>query len=146
MKNDNLEGYINGLAEMASVLSDKIGFSMMNVMRFDRADFEEEFLDATGLEVFPDLYQTDETLEDLFKEIFGTYEDARGMKLAAGLLHLLKFRLGDPAEVLRFVDMPSEREAASSYSGGWGPFYFMEDMFFVQFDEDVLLFMVGNDE
>ena len=37
-------------------------------------------------------------------------------------------------------------EALSGFSGGKGPFYIIEEVFLVQFDEVTAVFYVGNDE
>lgn len=152
MNSDYLNGYINGLLEGAIAASGKLGYHMVNAACFDRRTFESEFAELAGAE--PEDFLIEESWElpeDMFRAIFaGNEEDLEQLNesdnLADKLLYLISFEMGRAEYVMRFQDEDEVRENASGYMSGWGPFYYMESMFFIMFEKGVVLFMIGNDE
>lgn len=152
MNNDYLNGYLNGLLEGAATVYGKLGYHMVNAVCFGRNSFQEEFAQMVGAE--PEDFMIEESWErpeDMFRAIFYADEEDPEQRneaadLADKLLYLLSFELGNPEYVMRFQEEAEVRENASGYMGGWGPFYYMEGLFFIVFENATVLFMLGNDE
>ena len=51
-------------------------------------------------------------------------------------------RAGEPRRILS-VD---NRKLLDALSEGYGPFYYVEDIYFIEFEKMVICFMIGNDE
>lgn len=134
--------YISGLVNMASSCSKKIGLSYMDAECYDVNKFKETFADIYKIDVNNfKLHIIDNSLEQLFISIFG--EDD---KLISGLLHWINFYVGSYKNIYTVDEGCNVFDLLSCSEGGIGPFYFLEDLFFVEFEKVVICFMVGNDE
>lgn len=159
MSQDYLNGYINGILEGAIAANGKLGYHMVNAACFDRHSYKADLAQMAGCEADDfEIEESWEQPEDMFRALFdarsygGEIEDGgleeleNSTALADKLLYLLSFELGSCEYVMRFNDEDEVRENASGYMGGWGPFYYMEAMFFIMFEKAAVLFMIGNDE
>jgi len=144
--NRYLNGYIQGLADAAAIASDNLTFSGINTFCFDKDSFTEDYARLrrecgagdSNVELITGDLTPEQELSDLL--------DSEDRSFSSNIMWSLSRAAGRPERVLRFEDEPEEKEAASGYSYGWGGFYFVEDMFFIEFEEYVILFVVGNDE
>jgi len=129
--NRYLNGYIQGLADAAAIASDNLTFSGINTFCFDKDSFTEDYARLrrecgagdSNVELITGDLTPEQELSDLL--------DSEDRSFSSNIMWSLSRAAGRPERV---------------YSYGWGGFYFVEDMFFIEFEEYVILFVVGNDE
>ena len=81
------------------------------------------------------------------KKLFETLGDNyTGRKVSKLLEDEIKWELGRGCVLFEPENARDVCEALSGFSGGKGPFYIIEEVFLVQFDEVTAVFYVGNDE
>ena len=137
-------GLVAGLAEMSSDCCVN-GPSRLTAFCYGLDTFKAEL----SLEIGPDaqLFEqpSDEiVLMEIFSEVFG--EDYDSLRAASKLLSRLRAEFGQDIKVLSPVEPRLFCEAYSGYSGGNGPFYIVESVFAIVFEEAAVLFVFGNDE
>ena len=69
-----------------------------------------------------------------------------GRRLSRQLETEMKAELGAGCTVFEPENAQEVCESLSGFSGGKGPFYIVEEVFFVRFDDVTAVFYVGNDE
>lgn len=135
--------YLNGVCRMASACSEWIGCSEISADCYEASRFAAAFAEDYGLA--PEkvrLTPVPETLRQSLVQWLG----GKQPKLTDSLCWLINTRLGDPRQVYRL-----ENEGEIVASLGWGedgkgPYYFMDDLFFVEFEEATVCFFLGNNE
>ncbi|MBR2678816.1 MAG: hypothetical protein IKE63_05315 [Bacilli bacterium] len=133
--------YVSGLVNMASSVSKYIGPSYLQADCYELKDYVDDF--CAMYEIPKDIVHLEEykhSLEELLKSILGTSEG-----LIEGLLHWLHREIG---EVKKIYTVPDNKvlELIGAETGGYGPFYFCEDLYFIETDKMVLCLLLGNDE
>ena len=135
MNIDYISGYLRGLMHMASYFSKNIGPSYFEVDAFDKNTFMEDFKKQYGVDL--PLFESPKTFKEELSETFGDQEKA----IVESIIYYMGFQLEEPTKVLRLKDNSLyekiERKSIFSY---------LEDIFFVEFEECMVCYMVGNNE
>ena len=129
--------YVSGLVNMASSCSKQIGLSYVDADCFELKDYKKEF---------SKIYEINENeliLEDLnlsfgefLTNLFGENKD-----LIEGLIHWINFNIGKPNKLLTLKDNNILDKLSKD-----SPFYFLEDIFFIECEKIVICLLIGNDE
>ena len=129
--------YVSGLVNMASSCSKQIGLSYVDADCFELKDYKKEF---------SKIYEINENeliLEDLnlsfgefLTNLFGENKD-----LIEGLIHWINFNIGKPNKLLTLKDNNILDKLSKD-----SPFYFIEDIFFIECEKIVICLLIGNDE
>ncbi len=135
--------YISGLTHMASSCSKYLGPSYVDANCFSKKDFKEEFAKFYNVNINEiKLVEINKSFREVLTGIFG--EDVQ--RLIDGLEHWIHMEAGDPVKLYHIDDESNLAEQLSGCNRGRGAFYFMEDIFFFEFEKMVICFMIGNDE
>ncbi len=138
-----LSSYIAGLTHMASSCSKTIGPSYVDADCFSVGNYKEEFAKAYNISISEiKLVELKESFREVLIELFGndTY------RLIDGLEHWIHMKAGEPVKLYRIDNECKLPELLSGYNGGNGAFFFMEDIYFFEFEKMTICFMIGNDE
>ena len=129
--------YVSGLVNMASSCSKQIGLYYVDADCFELKDYKKEF---------SKIYKINENeliLEDLnlsfgefLTNLFGENKD-----LIEGLIHWINFNIGKPNKLLTLKDNNILDKLSKN-----SPFYFLEDVFFIECEKIVICLLIGNDE
>ena len=136
--------YISGLTHMASSCSHGIGPSYVDATCFKRKGYLSSFADYYHVSIQEnDLEEVSYSFEEFLKALFA--DDDR--HLIDGLSHWIGMEVGQLKKVFTIKEESSS--LLTSLGGeekGYAPFYFVEDLFFVEFEKMVICFLIGNDE
>ena len=132
---------LNGILELASVLSTWVGRSDVGVSAYTRTGWEKAFCRHYHVRSFTPV-QTDETLHSALNDWLGD-EPANLSKVVA---ERFEHRLGKALCVYRAKDEQKLLDALSGCNGHAGAYHFTEGAFFVAFQTHVLAFLMGNFE
>lgn len=129
--------YISGLTNMASSCSKQIGLSYVDADCFELKDYKEEFakihkIDENEL-ILEDLNQT---FEEFLTNLFGNDKN-----LIEGLTHWINLIAGKANKVLTINQDSNITEKISNL-----PFFFLDDLYFIECEKMVICFLIGNDE
>mgnify|MGYP006988880900 CR=1 FL=1 len=144
MAKANITGFMNGVISTGQAMSDNMGPSSLAISVSLSDRYLQDFARDTEAKEIPAVVETEATLAQELGAIFDGYDTEP--VIGARVADLLERVAGENPKIVRFADEAQIKEAASGYSKGWGPFYFMEDMFFVVFEDLTILIMLGNDE
>lgn len=134
--------YISGLVNMASSVSKTISKSYLQADCFEKKDYQKKFL--TMYEIPEDIFHLEEykkSLESLLKDLLGNSKD-----LIDGLLHWIIREAGEVKMIYTVPEDSKVMQFIGAETGGYGPFYFCEDIYFIECDRFVICLMMGNDE
>lgn len=129
--------YISGLTNMASSCSTMIGPSYVEASCFGLKKYKHEFLQ---------IYEIDEK-DLLLKELNVSFNDfltnifGDDKKLIDGLMHWIRFVAGETNKIFTIDEHCDVLNKISNV-----PFYFLEDLFFIECEKMVICFLIGNDE
>ena len=138
----NSSNYVSGLVNMASSMSKHIGKSYLQADCFEKKDYVSSFI--TMYEIPEDIFHLEEynhSLEEVLRSILGNSE-----KLIEGLLHWLGMEIGKVEKIYTLPENNKVLELIGGETGGYGPFYFCDDLYFIETDRMVLCLLLGNDE
>lgn len=130
--NDSL--YISGLVNMASF---NLGPSYVHAECFDLKDSVSEF--AKFFKVpskMVEFEEIDSSLSDFLIDLFSI--DSKALD---SLVHWLTFSCGDCTKIYTSKDNKLFDKLSESC-----PFFFLEDLFFIEFEKMAVCFLIGNDE
>lgn len=129
--------YVSGLVNMASSCSKQIGLSYVDADCFELKDYKKEFSKIYEINenelILEDLNQT---FEEFLTNLFGSNKD-----LIDGLIHWINFNIGKPNKVLTLKDNNILNKLSKN-----SPFFFLEDIFFIECEKIVICLLIGNDE
>ena len=134
--------YISGLVNMASSVSKTISKSYLQADCFEKKDYKSSFI--TMYEIPEDVFHLKEynkSLESLLKDLLGNSKD-----LIEGLLHWITLEAGNINKIYTVGEDSKALQYIGAETGGYGPFYFCEDIYFIECDRFVICLMMGNDE
>lgn len=134
--------YISGLVNMASSCSTKIGPSYLQADCFEKKNYQKKFL--TMYEIPEDIFhlvEYNKSLEKLLIDILGNRKE-----MIDGLLHWIIREAGEVKMIYTVPDDSKVMQFIGAETGGYGPFYFCEDIYFIECDRFVICLMMGNDE
>lgn len=141
MLNTNKSLYITGLTNMASSLSKNIGPSFVEVDCFDKDNYKKEFAKYYEIkEGDIKLVESNLTMREILLEWFGEEES----NITDSLLYWIKRDSGKSLKVYEYTN--NLDELLSRSDGGLSQFYIVEDIYFIEFDEVVMCFILGNNE
>ena len=135
--------YLNGACRMASACSEWIGCSEISADCYAAASFPAAFAADYGIP--PEeirLVPVRETLRQSLAQWLGGKQPA----LTDSLCWLICARLGDPGRVYRLENEEKLVARLGWGEGGNGIYYFMDDLFFAEFDAFTVCFFLGNNE
>ena len=138
--NYGIGSYISGLTNMASSMSVNIGPSFIEAYCFNLKNFKEEF--ANHFEVSLDevkLNKTNITLREVLSAWLGNDE------LVDSLLYWIKLKIGETGKAYE-VKKNKLLDLISNSEGGNSIFYIVDDAYFVEIDDYMLCFILGNNE
>ena len=129
--------YVSGLVNMASSCSKQIGLSYVDADCFELKDYKKEFsriYEINEKELI--LEETNQSFIEFLINIFGSNKD-----LIEGLIHWINFNIGKPNKLLTLKDNNILDKLSKN-----SPFYFLEDVFFIECEKIVICLLIGNDE
>lgn len=133
--------YVTGLTNMASSLSKNIGLSYVEVDCFDKDNYKKEF--SKYYEIKEDdvkLVESNLTMKDVLLAWFGKEES----NITDSLLYWIERDSGKSIKVYEYTN--NLHELLSRSDGGLSEFYFVEDIYFIEFDKVIMCFILGNNE
>ena len=139
----SLRGYLNGITELASACSEWIGRSTVSVCVYLPEEFPERFQKDFRLRKPVTLVESPESFKQTIVQWFG----ATPYRLCDHVVGIIEYELGKVKRVLRAADEQALlNDLSAGEHGGYGAYYFTEDVFFVAFETHVLAFLMGNFE
>ncbi len=139
----SLRGYLNGIMDLASACSEWIGRSSVSVAVYAPEAFPERFVKDFRIRKPISLVESQETFKQTIVQWFG----ATPFHLCDHIVGIFEYELGNVKRVLRAADEEALIDNLSACeNGGFGAYYFTEDVFFVEFPEYTLVFLMGNNE
>ena len=133
--------YITGLTHMASSLSKNIGPSFVEVDCFDKDNYKKEFAKYYEIkEGDIKLVESNLTMREILLEWFGEEES----NITDSLLYWIKRDSGKSLKVYEYTN--NLDELLSRSDGGVSEFYIVEDIYFIEFNEVMMCFILGNNE
>lgn len=130
--------YISGICKMASF---NIGPSYMDAYCFNKKDYMKELSKMFNFsEEKVELKEVNIKFYDLMKELLFLPEKALDT-----FVYLIEKEVGNSLKIYT-SESPELHKALSSEDGNIGVFYFLEDVYFVEFEKEVICFMIGNFE
>ena len=139
----SLRGYLNGVTELASACSEWIGRSTVSVAVYAREACLERFLKDFRIRKPVTLVESRET----FRQTLVQWLGATPYRLCDHVVGIFEYELGRAQRVLRAADEKALTDELSACEhGGFGAYYFTEDVFFVEFEERIVVFLMGNNE
>ena len=141
MLNTNKSLYITGLTNMATSLSKNIGPSYVVVDCFDKDNYKKEFAKYYEIkEGDIKLVESNLTMREILLEWFGEEES----NITDSLLYWIKRDSGKSLKVYEYTN--NLDELLSRSDGGVSEFYIVEDIYFIEFNEVMMCFILGNNE
>ncbi|MBQ6497967.1 MAG: hypothetical protein IJI58_04570 [Bacilli bacterium] len=138
----NSSSYISGLFNLSSSVSKTIGPSYIQADCFEKKDYKKKFIEMYEIpkEEF-NIEKYDNSLEQLLIDLLGNNKD-----LIEGLLHWLHIESGDVKEIYTVPEDSNVMNYIGSEYNGYGPFFFCEDLYFIETDRMIICLLIGNDE
>lgn len=128
---------------MASSVSEWIGRSYIEVYCFDLDGFRAEFAHMFALrEEDVQLVPSGKTLRQMLVQWLGGDRPA----LTDSLVYHMQRALGEAGAVWEPPEDSGLADKLGWSEGGKSPFYIAEDLFFAQFPQTVVCFVLGNNE
>lgn len=143
MVQKGISSYLTGLTNLASYYSKEIGPSYIEADCFDLKNYKEafsKFYKVSSLDF--ELLETNKKIEDVFMAWLGK----KDMSLTEGVIHWINNCIGAPIKVYGVECDSDFLQSLSAFNGGSSSFYFIEDIYFIEFKEYMVCFMLGNDE
>ena len=139
----SLRGYLNGITELASQCSEWVGRSTVSVDVYTPEDFLERFRKNYRIRKPVTPVESPET----FKQTLVQWLGATPYRLCDHVVGIIEYELGKAKRVLRAADEKTLIDELSACEhSGFGAYYFTEDVFFVEFEDYMLVFLMGNNE
>ena len=134
------DGYIDGLFNLASSVSKNIGPSFIRASLYDKDKFYKEFKKNYRLK--DNVMNIVETKRS-FKQVLHEWLDDE--HLEESILYWINLKFGKNIKVLA-SDNDQIIDQLSGYAGGVSGFYFVEDIYFIEYDKYMLVLIMGNNE
>ena len=134
----SIESYITGLLDMASSTSDVIGRSYVQARVFDKKKYIKEFCDSIKFKNI-EVEKSKSSLIEIFEDWFGEEH-----LLATNLNYYITSRVSDVVNIYKLKNSSKVLDELSCRKYGY--VYDYEDLYFVEFEKDVICFILGNNE
>ena len=121
---------------MASSISKNIGPSLVDSVCFDKKDFENEFKKFYELKSNIKLKLEKENYEE---KLMSWFDDK---KIVESIIYLTKINSNEKV----YIANKEIIEELSGYSRGVSGFYTVEDIFFIEEKDEIIVFILGNNE
>lgn len=136
-----LSNYLSGIMNLASSLSTWIGPSYIEVECYKKENAQSNLIKEHNLpkEEY-EFIELETSFEDLLKEILG--ED---IKLIESINYWIAFHIGFPIK----ISTPKDRKIIHQLGRSEGedsPFYIVDDLYWIEFKDYMVLFIIGNNE
>ena len=131
--------YISVLFQMASSCSKKIGPSYAIAKCFKTKNIVDDFKKYYEINEEIELKKLNITFNKLLERIFG-----KNKGIIDGLLHWINCYSGKPLNI--YTINYNIIESLGLSEKGASPFYFCEDVYFIEFEKFVMCVIIGNDE
>lgn len=135
---NNASLYVEGLANMASF---NIGCSFMKADCYELNNYIEAF--SKDYKISKDIIKLNEEktkIEDFFKEVLNLDK-----KQTETFTYWLQKEAG-PCKKIFIAENNKLYDKLSGYNKGISGFYFVEDVYFIEFEKMVIVFIIGNNE
>lgn len=132
---------LNGMLELACMLSTWVGRSDVGVSAYTKENWEKAFCRQYRVRSFTPV-RTDETFRSALFDWLGSEPSNLSDVVAERFEH----RLGKALCVYRAKDEEALLDMLSACNRGFGAYFFTEGAFFVEFQTHVLAFTMGNFE
>lgn len=134
-----LTNYLSGVMDLACAISRKISLSSIRVTCFKKKGFKNNF--SQFYKINPNKIKLKEVKKDLFYKLVSWLGRE---KIVLCLVEIVQHEVG---EIVKVYDSNDELcEVLSGYEGGLSGFYFVEDVFFVETEQYMVCFIIGNNE
>ena len=135
---NRIEYYLTGITNLASSLSKKIGRSYINVNCYEKDKFLDEFSKRYRLKKERIvLEESNDSLNDFLKSCFEDW-------MLESLNYYFNKDLGN--EVKTYYGSKDLISLMEGCNRGLCGFYFLDDLFFVEYDKYMICLLLGNNE
>ncbi len=137
MKKEIISSYLEGMMNLASSLSDAIGPSYIKVECYEKDKFREEF--CKDYEISPttlNLIDTPNSLQTTLLDWFGNNNK---------IVESISYWFDLYYKGLKKIYL-AEEKLISILNNKKQDFYFLEDMFFIEYNDYMIIFLLGNNE
>ena len=143
MEQIGISSYLSGVTNMASACSTEIGPSFIEAISFDLKDYKKEFAKFYKIpESEMNLITSELSLKDILRAWIGKNNE----RIVDNVLYLTERIVGEPNSIYTIDESSKIKEYLGRESGGISEFYFVEDIIFVEFNESMVSFIIGNNE
>ena len=130
--------YVSGLTKMASY---NMIPSYMDADCMELDNYLESFAKVYKIPIESiKLEEIDANFEELFTELFNADK-----KALDSFFHWIRMEAGNCKKIYTAENEEFFKGMSGEY-GGNGPFFFLETVYFIEFDKMAICFMIGNDE
>ncbi len=141
MYQKGLSYYLSGMMNLASSLSTWIGPSYIEVECYEKEQALSNLIKDYHLpkEEYK-MEEVKESFKDLLKELLGDDK-----KLIESIDYWINFNIGEPIK----IKTPTNRQIIDKLGrseGGNSPFYIVDNLYWIEFQEYILFFIIGNNE
>lgn len=137
----SLRGYLNGVVALAARCAKQAGRSDISVDVYAADAFPRAFLKSYRIRKEVVLRETGETFSQALSQWLG-----EGDPVVTHVTELFEYELGKAKRVLRAADESALCGDLSGSEHGFGAYWFTEDVFFVAFETQTLVFLMGNND
>ncbi len=138
-----ISSYITGLTNLASYYSEEIGPSYIEADCFDLKNYKDDF--SKYHNVSPNDFKLVDTNKEL-KDVLLSWLGSKDIKIIDGIIHWINVYIGSPKKIYSIKCSDDFLDSLSIFNGGSSRFYFIEDIYFVEFKEYMVCFILGNNE
>ncbi len=141
MVQTRLSNYLSGIMNLASSLSTWIGPSYIEVECYQKEDALSTLL--KDYHVPKEEYEWEEvkiSFMDLLQEILG-----KDQKLLESIHYWINFHIGEPIKITTPKDNKLLYKMSGS-EGGNSPFYIVDNLYWIEFKDYMVFFIIGNNE
>ena len=134
--------YISGLVNMASSISTWMGPSFMDAICFKKETYLEDFSNFHKIKIEEiKIHEINISLEEFIKNNFGNDK-----KLIEGLSYWIPRQAGEFIKIYEQDENSRLNELLEKSKYGKTPFFFIEDVVFIEFEDMTIAFITGNNE
>lgn len=136
-----ISSYLSGVMNLASSMSTWIGPSYIEVECYEKENALSNLVKDYHLpkEEYK-MEEINENLKDLLKDLLGD-----NPKLLESVYYWITLHIGEAVK----IKTPKERkiiDKLGNSEGGNSPFYIVDDLYLIEFQEYVVFFIIGNNE
>ena len=138
MKKEEKEYYLKELMNISSSISKNIGLSYIDVEVYDKETFNKSFCKYHKIKEIK-LENLNISLKEALKEWFFKEE-----KIIESILYWIYYNIGKEKTI--YTTNNKIIEKLSTSNNGISKFYTVEDIYFIEYAEEIIVFILGNNE